>query len=155
MGQITEPTVSFSLTVKDTSRALEFYTEALGAEEVFRMPSPDGGVAHAEFMIGNTRIYISDESKEWHAYAMPEGATAACLFSIMTDDCDRSYDRAVKAGTDSLSEPKNQFWGTRSAIIKDPFGYRWSFSQRIENVSPEELEQRAKQFFASMATKTS
>ena len=149
MAQITEPTVAFSLTVKDTSRALEFYTEALGAEESFRMSAPDGGVAHAEFMIGNTRIFISDESAEWHAFAMPEGATAACLFSIMTDDCDRSYDRAVKAGADSLSEPKNQFWGTRSAIIKDPFGYRWSFSQKIEEVSPEEIEKRAKAFFSS------
>jgi len=149
MEQTKEPTVAFSLTVKDTSRALKFYTEAFGAEELFRMPAPDGGVAHAEFMIGNTRIFISDESTEWHAFAMPEGATAACLFSIMTDDCDRSYDRAVKAGADSLSEPTNQFWGTRSAIIKDPFGYRWSFSQKIEDVSPEELEKRAKAFFSS------
>jgi uncharacterized glyoxalase superfamily protein PhnB len=39
-----EPTVALSLTVKDTSRALEFYTKAPGAAELFRMPSPNGGV---------------------------------------------------------------------------------------------------------------
>ena len=96
MEQTIEPTVSFSLTVKDASRALRFYSEALGAEELLRMPSPEGGVAHAEFMIGNTRIYISDEAEEWHAFAMPEDAMASCLFSIMTEDCDTAYNQAIK-----------------------------------------------------------
>jgi PhnB protein len=149
MEQTIEPTVSFSLTVKDASSALKFYSEALGAEELFRLPTPEGGLAHAEFMIGNTRIYISDEALEWHAFAMIEGAVASCLFSIMTEDCDASYNRAIKAGADSLSEPKNQFWGTRSALIKDPFGYRWSFIQKIEDVSPEELERRAQALYSS------
>ena len=144
-----DPTVSFSLTVKNASKALNFYSEALGAEELFRLPTPEGGVAHAEFMIGNTRIYISDEAEEWNAFAMPEGTTASCLFSIMTEDCQRSYDRAIKAGAESLSEPMNYFWGTRSALIKDPFGYRWSFNQIIENVSPEEITRRAQEFFSS------
>lgn len=149
MEQKAEPTVALSLTVKDTSSALNFYSSALGAVEVFRMPAPDGGVAHAEFMIGNTRIYISDEAEEWHAFAMPDGTTASCLFSIMTADCDSAYDRAIKAGAESLREPENQFWGMRSAIVKDPFGYRWSFSQMVEDVSPEELAKRAEEFFSS------
>lgn len=148
MEQKTEPTVAFSLTVKDAAKALEFYAAAFGAVEIFRMPVPDGGVAHAEFMIGNTRIYISDESEEWHAFAMPEGTTASCLFSIMTDNCDSAYNRAIKAGAESLSEPEDQFWGKRSAIVKDPFGYRWSFSQMVEDVSPEELAKRAQELFS-------
>ena len=147
MADPTEPTVSLSLTVKDSAAALAFYTSALGAEEVFRMPSPDGGVAHAEFVLGNTRIFISDEADEWHAFAMPEGAMASCLFSIATDDCDAAYQRAMAAGAQSLSEPEDRFWGTRSALIKDPFGYRWSFNQVIEEISPEELAQRAEAFF--------
>jgi PhnB protein len=142
------PTVSLSLTVKDAAKALDFYAEAFGAVEIFRMPIPDGGVAHAEFMIGNTRIYISDESEAWHAFAMPEGTTAACLFSIVTEDCDRAYNQAIRAGAESLREPENQFWGMRSAIVKDPFGYRWSFSQMIEEVSPEELAKRAQELFS-------
>jgi PhnB protein len=149
MEQPAEPTVALSLTVKDTASALNFYSSALGAVELFRMPAPDGGVAHAEFMIGNTRIYISDEAEEWHAFAMPDGATASCLFSIMTADCDGAYDRAIKAGAESLREPENQFWGMRSAIVKDPYGYRWSFSQRVEDLSPEELAKRAQEIFSS------
>jgi len=149
MEQTTEPTVSFSLTVKDAASALNFYSEALGAEELYRMPSPEGGLSHAEFMSGNTRIFTSDEAAEWHAFAMPEGATASCLFSIMTEDCEASCDRAIKSGAELLSEPKDYFWGTRTALIKDPFGYRWAFNQKIEDVSPEEIARRAQEFFSS------
>ena len=110
--------------------------------------APAGGLAHGEFAIGNTHIYISEEAEDWHALAMPEGALASCLFSIMTEDCDSSYKRAIEAGAESLNDPADQFWGTRSAMVKDPFGYRWSFTQRIEEVSPEELERRAKALFS-------
>ena len=144
-----EPTVSFSLTVKDAASALEFYTQAFGAEELLRMPTPEGGVAHAEFMIGNSRIYMSDEFAEWHAFAMPEGSTSSCLFSIMTEDCESSCNRAVEAGAELLSAPETYFWGTKTALVKDPFGYRWALNQKIEDVSPEELEKRAQEFFSS------
>lgn len=144
-----QPTVALSLTVKDTEKALTFYAKALGAVEVFRMPSPDGGVAHAEFTIGNTHIYISDEAEAWYARAMPEGTMASCLFSIATKDCDAAYHKAIEAGAHSLNKPENQFWGTRSALIKDPHGYRWSFNQTVEEISPEEMERRAQAFFAS------
>ena len=149
MNTLPEPTVTFSLTVKDTSRALSFYTRAFGAEELFRMPSPDGGVAHAEFMIGNTRIYISDEYEDYHAFAMPAGATASCLFSIQVEDCDAACKRAMGAGATALAEPADQFWGVRSAILRDPFGYRWCLNQRIEELTPEEIERRARELFAT------
>lgn len=147
MDPANAPTVSFSLTVKDAAKALQFYSAALGAQEVFRMPSPEGGIAHAEFVIGNTHIYMSDEAPDWHAYAMPEGSMASCLFSIFVEDCDASYEQAVKAGAEPMSPPQDQFWGMRSAIIKDPFGYRWSFGQQVEEVSPEELMKRAQALF--------
>ena len=148
MEQASEPTVSFSLTVTDASKALEFYTDAFGARELFRLPAPDGSIAHAEFMIGNSRIFISDEAPEWNAFAMPEGQLASCLFSISTGDCDSAHKRAVEAGAKSLGEPQNFFWGTRSSIVTDPFGYRWSFNQKIEELTPEEIERRAKEFFS-------
>jgi len=144
-----EPTIAVSLTVKDTSAALDFYTRAFGAEELFRMPTPDGGIGHAEFMLGNTRMFISDESEEWHAYAMQEGTTASSLLAILADSCDESYKQAIEAGGEGLSDPQTQFWGMRTAIIKDPFGYRWSFRELIEEVSPEEMAKRAQAIFGA------
>ncbi len=149
MNATPQPTVSFSLTVKEATKALAFYKQAFGAEECFRMPSPDGGVAHAEFAIGNTIIYISDEYEDYHAFAMPEGATASCLFSIQVDDCDAAHQRAVQAGAASLSAPTDQFWGRRTAVLRDPFGYRWGFNQTIEDLTPEEIKRRARELDAS------
>ena len=132
MNAAADPTVSLSLTVKDAAEALRFYARALGAKELLRLTAKNGHVIHAEFAIGNTRIYISGEAADWHAYAMPAGATASCLFTILTDDCDTAYRQAMDAGAQSLSVPKDQSYGMRSALVKDPFGYRWCFGQKIE-----------------------
>jgi len=142
-----EPTVGVSLTVKNAAEALEFYTKAFGAKELFRMPMPCGDIAHAEFMIGNTLIYISGESPEWHAFAMTEGVMASSLLGITTESCDDSYKQAMDAGGESLNSPQDNFWGFRTAVIKDPYGYRWSFRQLIEEVSQEEMMIRAKKLF--------
>lgn len=141
------PTVSLSLTVKDGNAALDFYKKAFGAEVTLHMPDPGGGVAHAEMMIGNSKVFLSDESPEWHAEAMPEGTQASCLFSIGVEDCDAAYKRAVDAGGEALRDPENQFWGIRDAMVRDPFGYRWSFGQFVEEVSAEEFQRRAKELF--------
>lgn len=137
--------VSISLTVRDGFSALDFYAAAFGAEETFRMESPEGGIGHAEFRIGETLIYLSEESPDWHAFAMPEGAKASCLFSIMTPDCDAATKQAAEAGAEVLVEPADQFWGARSAVILDPFGYRWSFVQIIEEITAEEVRERAEE----------
>lgn len=137
------PTVCFSLTVRDGAAALDFYQRAFGANETFRLPGPEGGVAHAEFSIGNTRIFLSEEHTDWQAFPLPEGAQAPCLFSILTHDCDASYARAIEAEASPIREPADEFWGMRSAVLRDPEGYRWSFGQVIEALSPEEVSRRA------------
>lgn len=149
MTDTPQPTVAFSLTAKDAAGALDFYAKAFNANELYRMPMPDGDIAHAEFMIGNTRIYISGESPEWHAYAMPEGTRASCLFAISVESCDAAFKQAVDAGAEPLNEPEDQFWGTRSAMVLDPYGYRWNVNEFIEEVSPEEMERRAKEIFGA------
>ncbi len=145
--QGTQPTIAVSLTVKDGATALDFYARAFDARELYRMAAPDGSVAHSEFMIGNTLLYLSGESPDWKAFAMPEGATASCLFGITTDDCDAAFKQAVEAGGEPVADPQDYFWGMRTGVIRDPFGYRWSLRQLIEEVSPEEMAKRAKEFF--------
>ena len=72
MCQTHEPTVSFSLTCKSAADALDFYTRAFGAVELFRLSPAPGVVPHAEFLIGTTHIYISDEAPTANAFALPE-----------------------------------------------------------------------------------
>lgn len=151
MSNITETTVSLSLTFKDGNAALAFYKEAFGAVELFKMEMPDGGVGHAEFQIGDSRIFMSDEDPECHAKAMAPDTMSSCAFSIQVDDCDAAYSKAVKAGAESVSEPKDEFWGMRSALVVDPFGYRWYLGQKTEDLSNEEIAQRAAALFGGCA----
>jgi len=129
--QPNEPTVAVSLTVKNVADALDFYTKAFNANELFRMPDPNGDIVHAEFMIGDTKIFISNEAPEWYAVAMPEGAMSSSLLG---------------------KGPADNFWGFRNAILKDPYGYRWSLREIIEEVSPEEMQIRAEKFFSEQSS---
>ena len=141
------PTLSVSLTVADAGKALDFYQKALGITELFRMPAPDGSVFHAEFMLGNSHMYISVGEPDWKAAPHSEGSTASCLFGVICEDPDSAYQAAVDAGCETLEEPKSQFWGWRTAIVRDPYGYRWNFHKEEEKLSPEEVGKRAAALF--------
>ena len=141
-------TLAISLTVKDAGAALEFYKKAFGVKEEFRLEAPDGSVGHGEFLVGNSKVYISGESPEWNAFAMPEGMLSSNLLCINTPDCDAAYKQAIDAGAKSIVAPKDEFWGMRSAVVADPFGYRWSLGQIIEQLTPDEVAKRAQELFA-------
>lgn len=119
-------TVALSLTAKDAGKALDFYVRAFGAEVVERFDTPGGKLPHAEFRIGNTCVYLSDESAEWHAAALPSGMMAPCLFALRVPDVEAAYARALEVGAKSLAGATEE----TSPIVLDPFGYRWTFHQR-------------------------
>ena len=144
-----EKTISISLTVKNTADAISFYEKAFDAKELYRIPLPDGGIAHAEFMIKDTRVFISDQSEDWSAKAIEEGEVAPCLFVLLTENCDQSFQKAISAGAEKVLEPADYFFGVRVGAVKDPFGYRWSFRQVLEEVSNEEIQRRAKELFGT------
>ena len=138
-----DPTVALSLTVTDVAAALEFYSKAFGAEEVVRMPMPDGTVVHAEMLIGNSLVYVSVGSAEWKAEPLADGGLAPCLFGINVDDVDGAFEKAIAAGGIEIEGPQDQFWGMRTAILSDAFGYRWNLRKMTEELSPEEVMKRA------------
>lgn len=142
-----EATVKLSLTCRDSAAALDFYTRAFGAKELFRMPTPDGCMAHAEFIIGNTLVYMSDAAPEMAAHAMEEGQQSSCSFTIAVEDCDKAFEQAKAAGAEVISEPADQFYGVREAQVRDPEGYRWHLGQKLEEISYDELVARAKRLF--------
>ena len=144
-----EKTISISLTVKNTADAIAFYEKAFGAKELYRIPLPTGGIAHAEFMIKDTRVFISDESEDWSAKAIKDGEVSPCLFVLLTKSCDESFSKALDAGAEKMLEPADYFFGVRVGVVKDPFGYRWSFREVLEEVSNDEIKRRAKELFGS------
>lgn len=130
------------LVCKGAAKAIEFYAKAFGAQEIVRMPGPDGSVLHAEVKIGNSMLMLSDENRE-RGYLSPEsiGGTA-CSIMFYSDDVDRVFNDAVAAGAKVDTPPADMFWGDRMGNIVDPFGHKWAIATHKEDVSPEEMEKR-------------
>lgn len=141
------PSVILSLTCADPVAALDFYTRAFGAKELFRLEGPGGELAHAEFTIGNTRIMLSGPEPGSAALAPPTDHSSHCSFAIMVDHCDEAFGQAKAAGIEVISEPQDQFYGLREAQVRDPEGYRWHLGQVLEELSPEEIKKRARALF--------
>ena len=117
-------TITPQMIVKDASKAIEFYKKAFGAEELFRMPGPDGkGVMHAEIRIGNSPIMLCDEWPQMEHLISPESlkGTSICVH-LYVEDADKAYQRAVDAGAKPTMPLMDAFWGDRYGKVTDPFG---------------------------------
>jgi PhnB protein len=134
------------LVVRGAAQAIDYYKSVFGATEVFRMDGPDGKVGHAELKIGDSRIMLADENPSMGAgytSATSIGASPVSLY-LYIPDVDRVVERAVAAGAKLLKPVQDQFYGDRSGFIQDPFGHLWGVATHVEDVSPQELEERAK-----------
>lgn len=142
------PRLSPYLSVDGAARAIDFYTEVLGAVERFRMPGPDGKIGHAELALGDSMIMLADEHPDI-GFLSPAriGGTAVTLHTYV-EDVDATFERALAAGAKSLRPVETQFYGDRSGQFEDPFGHRWSIASHVEDVDEEEMARRA----AEMAT---
>ena len=134
------------LVVKDAAKAIDYYKKVFGATETVRMNGPDGKVGHAELKIGNSHIMLADENPsmgQGHSSAASIGASPVSLY-LYIPDVDRVVERAVSAGAKILKPVQDQFYGDRSGFIEDPFGHLWGIATHVEDVAPQELEERAK-----------
>jgi uncharacterized glyoxalase superfamily protein PhnB len=139
--------VSAHLVVKGAAQAIEFYKKAFGAEEVMRMPGPDGNsIMHGELKIGNSTIMLADEFPGM--CRAPDPATGSPVtVHLYVRDADRTYQQAVAAGATPVMPLSDMFWGDRYGKLKDPFGHEWSIATHKEDVSPEECGRRMAEFF--------
>lgn len=142
------PRVSPYLCVSGASAAIDFYREVLGAGERARMAAPDGRVGHAELVIGDSLIMLSDEWPEMGVSSPTTLGGTPVTLSVYVEDVDAVHARALAAGATELSAPANQFYGDRSGQFVDPFGHRWSVATRVEEVPPDEMARRAAEAMA-------
>ena len=76
------------LRVRDGAKAIEFYKQAFGASEIFRLTEPGGRLGHAELDFGGTTIMVSDEFPEMNILG-PEsigGRSAGVPFHVGNAD---------------------------------------------------------------------
>jgi PhnB protein len=136
------------LICRNTAGAIEFYKKVFGAREISRMPMSNGGIAHAEIQIGDSRLMLGDEMPAMGASA-PEtvGGSPVQVF-LYTPNVDKVFERAVAAGATGDMPPQDMFWGDRYAKLTDPFGHKWSMATHIEDVSPKEMARRGAEAMA-------
>lgn len=135
-------TVTPYLYIKGAAKALEFYKTAFGAIELFRMPAPDGRIAHAEIKIGDSPVMLADEYPEMGARGPQTLGGASSSFLIYVADVDARFQQAVAAGATVSRPVKDQFYGDRSGTVTDPFGHMWTIATHVEDVPPEEMNRR-------------
>ena len=132
------------LCIRDAARAIEFYKDAFGANETMaRITDSTGRVSHAEIKIGASMIMLADEHPEL-GFVSPQSLGGSHLqFVVDVPDVDAIVARAVAAGGKLTRPIENRFYGHRSGEITDPFGYRWTLSKKVEDLSDDEILRRA------------
>jgi len=139
-------TVSPYLMFKDASAAIAFYSRAFGAKETRRLSSVDNKIMHAEIRIGDSIVMLADECPA-HDALSPETLGGSPGFIVLcVEDVDAQVHAAVEAGAKILRPLQDQFSGDRSATLADPFGYRWTLTTHVEDISDQEIDRR----FAAM-----
>lgn len=142
------------ITCKDAKAAIDFYKRAFGAQEIYTMPGPGGhGVMHAEIMVGDSHVMLSDEFPGAGTKSPQSLGGTTCTLFLYVKDVDAAFEKAVAAGAQPSMPPANQFWGDRFGSVTDPFGHTWSMATHVEDVAPEDMQKRADAFFAQMAAK--
>ena len=136
-------TVTPYLVVDGATNVLDFVKQAFGAEEKLRMDGPDGTIGHAEVQIGDSIVMMGDAGAE--NPAMP------AMIHLYVDDCDATYERALAAGGTSEREPTDQFYGDRSAGVRDSAGNLWWIATHVEDVPEEEMAKRIEEATAAQA----
>jgi PhnB protein len=125
------------------SEAIEFYKRAFGAEEVHRIPAPDGRrLIHAAIRIQNNFVFLVDDFPEYSG-GKSESPTALkgtpVTIHQYVEDCDAAIKRAKDAGASVVMPAADMFWGDRYGVVSDPFGHKWSFATHLKDLTPDQI----------------
>ena len=147
-------TITPQLVVKGVAEAIDWYSRALGANELLRHAAPDGTrIMHSELLLGDSRFFVVDEFDGSMKSPATLGGSAVTLH-LYVHDVDALFKRAIGAGATVLMPVADQFWGDRYGMLTDPFGHRWSMASRIEDLSPRDLHTRAESWADSRKEKS-
>ena len=141
-ASVNSAAVSPYLTFRNAAQAIEFYKRAFGAVERFRLSEPSGKIGHAEIMIGSSIIKLADEYPEYGSLSPESIGGSPVRLHLYVSDVDAVAKRAVDAGAKVIRPVQDQFYGDRTGLLSDPFGYSWVIATHKEDLRPEEIQRR-------------
>ena len=122
---------------RDTAQLIDFVTKAFDATESGRVHNDDGTIGHAEVRIGDSVVMMFDARPDW--------PNTPAYLRLYVEDGDAVYRRALEAGASSVTEMTELFWGERVGRVRDPLGNVWWIQDRVAELDPEEIQERAAQ----------
>ncbi|NVJ98080.1 MAG: VOC family protein [Alphaproteobacteria bacterium] len=132
--------------VEGARQAIDLYKAALGAEEMMAMPLPGTDlIMHAAIKVGDSMMFLSDPYDGGDRTPPAKGTVSATAFYHYVDDVDAVFKQAIDAGMTAIADPEDMFWGDRTAVVTDGFGYNWTLATFVREVSEEEMAEAMKQ----------
>jgi PhnB protein len=159
-GRPDERRVVAHLMVPDGREALNFYHRAFGATVLYTSEIPSGRIVHAHIRIHDSVVMLTEESLQEQGEGSAEerfgvrmaspkslrGTTV--MLEMYVDDVDAAFAQALGAGARVIVEPELMFYGDRYGIVQDIFGHCWAIATVVEQLTPEQVTQRAMERFA-------
>ena len=130
------------LCVRGAAKAIDFYVQAFGAREKFRLTEPSGRIGHAELEFGGATVMLADEFPEYGTVGPETIGGSGVTIHLHVDDADAVIASAVAGGAQVQMAAQDQFYGERSGRIRDPFGHSWNIGHSIEAMTPDEMQRR-------------
>jgi uncharacterized glyoxalase superfamily protein PhnB len=137
------------LVCEGAAKAIDFYKAAFKAEELSRLPGPDGRLMHGMVRIGDSMLMLVDEMPEHGALGPKKLKGSPVTIHLYVENADAAIAQAVSAGAKLTMPAQDMFWGDRYGQVEDPFGHHWSIATHTRDVTPQEMQQA----MAAMASK--
>ena len=139
--------IAAHIVVQGADRSATFYREAFAAEEIERIPVPDGRLMSLQLRIGGSVLHVADEFPEMGVLAPPSLGGTPVVLALEVADADATFAQAVEAGASVRQPVADMFWGDRQGQLEDPFGHRWNVTQHVRDVPRDEVVAGAAKLF--------
>lgn len=133
MDQFTPPGLAPHIVCAGAADAIEFYKKAFGAQEMMRMPGPDGKLMHAAVIINGAVVMMVDENPQWGIVGPKTLDGTPVTLHLNVANADEAIARAAAAGATVKMPAADQFWGDRYGIVEDPWGHNWSIAHPLRD----------------------
>ena len=134
-------TVTPHIICAGAAEAIEFYKKAFGAQEMLRLPGPDGKLMHGSIRIGDSAVMLAEENEKHGIFGPKHLKGSPVIIHLYVEDADAFVARAAEAGANVTMPVAEMFWGDRYGRLQDPFGHMWSVSTHVRDVTPDEMKQ--------------
>lgn len=139
--------ISAHLVVQGADRAAAFYRDAFAAQELERIPVPDGRLLSVQLRIRGSVVHVADEFPQAGVLAPPSLGGTPVVLALEVSDAEAAFAQAVAAGATVRQPLHDAFWGDRHGQVQDPFGHLWNVQQHLRDVPHDELVDAAAKAF--------